>query len=69
MRTLQGMYQGEPPPNATTRNLPIRMLPFALAAALAAYGLAYTVGAGEMMSPLFAAIVGGWTLGRLSRRD
>lgn len=47
---------------------PIRMLPFALTAGLAVYGIAWTVGAGATLSPLCAAIAAGWTLGRLMRR-
>ena len=50
------------------RNLPIRMLPFALAAGLGVYLLAYLAGAGDTLSPILAAIAGGWTLGRLTRR-
>lgn len=46
---------------------PIRMLPFALAAAATAYGLAALVGAGPLYSALTGAIVGGWLLGRLTR--
>jgi uncharacterized membrane protein YjjB (DUF3815 family) len=61
------MYQGEPSPNATVANRPIRMLPFALAAGLSAYGLAFLAGAGDTWSPVLAAIAAGWTLGRLCR--
>jgi len=67
LRTLQGMYQGEPNNNAQTANRPIRMLPFALAAGLAVYVLALFAGAGELSAPVLAAIAAGWTLGRLTR--
>lgn len=62
------MYQGEPTPNAASANRPIRLLPFALAAGLAAYMLAFLAGAGETWSPVIAACAAGWTLGRLMRR-
>ena len=62
------MFQSEPPLKEDIVIRPIRMLPFALTAALAVYGIAWTLGAGETMSPLFAAIAGGWTLGHLTRR-
>jgi hypothetical protein len=68
LRTLQAMYHGEPTPNAPSANRPIRMLPFALAAGLGVYLLAHLAGAGETWSPVLAAIAGGWTLGRLTRR-
>lgn len=68
MRTLNGMYQGEPHHNTASTNRPIRMLPFALAAGLGVYLLAVFAGAGETLAPLAAAIAAGWTLGRLTRR-
>ncbi len=62
------MYQGEPHHNAAPTNRPIRMLPFALAAGLGVYLLAHLAGAGEVWTPILAAIAAGWTLGRLTRR-
>jgi hypothetical protein len=62
------MYQGEPRPNDAVANRPIRLLPFALAAGLGAYALAFLAGAGETWSPVIGACAAGWTLGRLSRR-
>lgn len=62
------MYQGEPTPNGRMAIRPIRLLPFALAAGLGVYALAFLAGAGTTWSPLLAACAAGWTLGRLSRR-
>ena len=62
------MYQGEPSPNGGIANRSIRLLPFALAAGLGVYLLAYAAGAGETWSPVLAAAAAGWTLGRLTRR-
>ena len=44
------------------------MLPFALAAGLTAYLMLSLAGVDATMTAIFAAIAGGWTLGRLSRR-
>ena len=62
------MFQGEPGPNSEIPNRPIRMLPFALAAGLTAYLMLSLAGVDATMTAIFAAIAGGWTLGRLSRR-
>jgi hypothetical protein len=61
------MFQGEPTPNANQTIRSIRLLPFALAAGIAVYGVAILAGAGVTWSPVLAAIAGGWTLGRLMR--
>ena len=44
------------------------MLPFALAAGLTAYLMLSLVGVDATMTAIFAAIAGGWALGRLCRR-
>tara|TARA_R110000744_G_scaffold273278_6_gene386450 strand:+ start:33784 stop:33945 length:162 start_codon:yes stop_codon:yes gene_type:complete len=46
----------------------IRVLPFALAAAVGAYLLLERFGVGPDWAAGFAAIAGGWVQGRLSRR-
>jgi uncharacterized membrane protein YjjB (DUF3815 family) len=62
------MFQHEPAPKPESTNRAIRMLPFALAAGLGAYYLLTKLGLGDDWTPLLSAIVGGWVLGRLTRR-
>jgi|TARA_R110000868_G_scaffold57591_10_gene177917 hypothetical protein len=62
------MFQGEPDPNASSAIRAIRLLPFALAASLGAYFLLQAAGFGGDICAVVAAIAGGWTLGRLTRR-
>jgi hypothetical protein len=63
------MYQGEPSPNDAIPNRPIRMLPFALAAAVLTYAVLSVIGLDEGWTSVLAAIAGGGTLGRLTRRE
>ncbi len=68
LRTYTSMFHGETHTNEGQTNRSIRMLPFALAAGLVGYGLAFVAGAGPVYAPVAGAIIGGWTLGRLMRR-
>lgn len=63
------MFQGEPRPDNEIPNRPIRMLPYALAAALGVFLLLRLAGTDDSWTVVIAAIAGGWTLGRLTRRD
>lgn len=67
LRSFSAMFHSETHPDEGRLIRPIRMLPFALAAAMAAYGLAVFAGAGPVYGPIAGAIAGGWALGRLTR--
>ena len=62
------MFQGEPDPDTPSAIRAIRVLPFALAAAIGTYLVLARFGVGPDWAALLAAIAGGWTQGRLSRR-
>jgi hypothetical protein len=62
------MFQGEPDPNTPAAIRAIRVLPLALAAAAGSYFLLDRLGMGADWAAMLAAIAGGWTLGRLTRR-
>jgi len=62
------MFQGEPDPNTPAAIRAIRVLPFALAAAVGTYLLLERFGVGPDWAAGLAAISGGWVQGRLSRR-
>ncbi|WP_417468942.1 hypothetical protein [Maricaulis sp.] len=61
------MFQGEPDPNTPAAIRAIRVLPFALAAAVGTYFIFNGFGVGPDWAAVLAAIAGGWVQGRLMR--
>jgi hypothetical protein len=61
------MFQGEPNPNTPAAIRAIRVLPFALAAAVGTFFMFDWFGVGPDWSAVLAAIAAGWVLGRLMR--